>query len=244
MDLSNENIVAMETNKNFFILHNKTNLVSLPYRDVDLIYADCIYESLDFLWVKHYWDMLKENGVMIVQTDYHSVAQLKLYMDELPNSNFVNWVIYVQRWGGVPKKGFPQKHDDILIYSKGKNFHWDASEIQIPKATAGTAFDKKGTGKKTPDSVFEDLGNFSTMSNERIKNSDGHNIRWQKPMKLMNRLLTPFLKENDLVVDPFMGSGTTGEWCVTNNMNFIGIEIDNEVYNIAVKRIEESIDKK
>jgi DNA modification methylase len=77
------------------------------------------------------------------------------------------------------------------------------------------------------------------MSKERIKGEDDHNIRWQKPMKLMGRLLAPFTKEGDLILDPFMGSGTTGEWCIRNNRNFIGIEYDPTVFKIAEKRLSE-----
>jgi len=205
----------------------------------DVVFADCIYESEDFAWIDKYWATLREDGIFIVMTDYHSVAQMKLYLDGLVSSTFVNWTIYKQEWGGTPKKGFPHKHDDILIYCKGDDYHWDKSMIEIPKATAGTKFDKKGTGLKTPCSVFDDLGNFSTMSKERIKNPEsGKNIQWQKPMKLMNRLLFPFTKEGDLIVDPFLGSGSTAEFCVKNNRNFIGVEYDKDVYDIAKTRIE------
>jgi len=226
---------------NASIILNQDNMTYESSTEVDLVYADMIYENLDLRWIRKYWDMLKTNGIFIVQTDYHSVAQVKIYLDSIKDSMFVNWLIYKQEWGGVPRKGFPQKHDDILIYCKGDNFYWDASEIQIPKATAGTAFDKKGTGLKTPCSVFDDLGNFSTMSKERIKNPEtSKNIQWQKPMKLMDRLLTPFSYKGDFtIVDPFMGSGTTGEWCMRNGRNFVGIEFDETVYNIANGRLQE-----
>jgi site-specific DNA-methyltransferase (adenine-specific) len=207
-------------------------------KKADMIYADCMYMELNFNWITKYWEMLKPNGIFQVQTDYHTVAQIKIFMDNLENSNFVNWVIYKQEWGGTPRKGFPQKHDDILIYSKGKDFYWDKLPIEIPKKTAGTKFDKKGTGLKTPCSVFDDLGNFSTMSKERIKNPEtGRNIEWQKSMALMNRLLLPFTLEGDLIIDPFLGSGTTAEWCKNNNRNCIGIEMDVNKYNIAKQRI-------
>ena len=222
-------------------LYNCDNMnVLLPdHEDVSLIYCDMIYEDTNYGWLYEYWDQLKKNGIFIVQTDYHTVAEVKIILDNIKDSTFVNWLIYKQEWGGTPKKGFPQKHDDILVYCKGNDFYWNKDVIQIPKATAGTKFDKKGTGLKTPCSVFDDLGNFSTMSKERIKGEDDHNIRWQKPMKLMDRLLAPFTKEGDLILDPFMGSGTTGEWCIRNNRNFIGIEYDPTVFKIAEKRLSE-----
>jgi DNA modification methylase len=214
-----------------------SNNIAVNIEKIDLLYADMIFDNCNLSWISHYWGMLRDNGIFICQTDYHMVADKKIYLDSMKSAKFVNWVIYKQEWGGVPAMGFAQKHDDILIYCKGKNYKWHGERIQIPKKTAWTAFDKKGTGTKTPCSVFDDLGNFSTMSNERIKTEDGHNIRWQKSLKLMNRLLLPFTDDGDLVVDPFMGSGTTGVWCKENNRNFIGIEIEKEIYDIAKKRI-------
>ena len=223
--------------KNIELINDNNLNIELEKETVDLVYGDMIYENPDISWIEKYWGFLRKDGVMIVQTDYHTVAEVKLFMDKLENSMFVNWLIYKQEWGGVPKRSFPQKHDDILVYAKGKNYKWYGNRIEIKKATAGTAFDKKGTGMKTPCSVFDDLKNFSTMSKERIKNGEGKNIRWQKPLKLMDRLLLPFTDENDLVVDPFMGSGTTAEWCVINNRRFFGVEIDKQVFEIANKRI-------
>ena len=225
---------------NLHMTFRKDNMLHEPTSLPNLIYADMIYENLDFSWIDKYWELLVPNGIFIVQTDYHSVAQVKLHLDSMEDAMFVNWLIYKQEWGGVPRKGFPQKHDDILVYCKGSDFYWDNSEIQIPKATAGTAFDKKGTGLKTPCSVFDDLGNFSTMSKERVKNPETNkNIQWQKPMKLMDRLLLPFSYRGDFtIIDPFMGSGTTGEWCMRNGRNFVGVEYDEKVYDVAINRLD------
>ena len=46
--------------------------------------------------------------------------------------------------------------------------------------------------------------------------------------------------ENDIVLDPFMGSGTVGEVCKLNNRKFIGFEIDNDYFELAKQRIEGS----
>ena len=62
----------------------------------------------------------------------------------------------------------------------------------------------------------------------------------QKPLKLMNELVMTHSFENQVVLDPFMGSGTTGVVCVSNKRNFIGMELDENYFNISKKRIEES----
>lgn len=207
-------------------------------KKANLIYGDMIYENADLSWIEKYWEMLAPNSIFQVQTDYHTSAQVKLLLDSLPNSIFINEIIYKQEWGGTPRKGFPMKHDNIYIYANGKDFKWHKEKVEIPKKTAGTKFDKKGTGLKTPCSVFDDLGNFSTMDKERIKNpKTKKNIQWQKSLKLMRRLMLPFLDKGDLVIDPFCGSGTTGEVALEIGCDFIGIEYDLLPYKLSVKRL-------
>ncbi len=61
----------------------------------------------------------------------------------------------------------------------------------------------------------------------------------EKPIALMEWILKYYSKEGDVVLDPTMGSGSTGVACKNMNRNFIGIEMDNEIYEVAVNRIED-----
>lgn len=61
----------------------------------------------------------------------------------------------------------------------------------------------------------------------------------QKPIKLIDKLVGLLSNENDIVVDPFMGSGTTGVSCRKLNRKFIGIDQNKEYVEIAKKRIDE-----
>ena len=66
----------------------------------------------------------------------------------------------------------------------------------------------------------------------------------EKPVKLMEHFIQLHTKENDLILDPFMGSGTTAIACINTNRNFIGIELSQEYCNIANQRIHQArIDK-
>jgi len=56
-------------------------------------------------------------------------------------------------------------------------------------------------------------------------------------------VLDRFTKEGDLILDCYMGCGTTGDICANTNRNFIGIELNKEYFNIAQKRIERVGDK-
>ena len=62
----------------------------------------------------------------------------------------------------------------------------------------------------------------------------------EKPVEYLKRLIVNSSKENDTVLDPFMGSGSTGVACVNTNRNFIGIELDEKHFNNAKQRIGEA----
>lgn len=59
-----------------------------------------------------------------------------------------------------------------------------------------------------------------------------------KPLEIIENLIINSSEENQIVLDPFMGSGTTGEASIKLNRNFIGIEIDKTYFNTAKERIE------
>lgn len=65
----------------------------------------------------------------------------------------------------------------------------------------------------------------------------------EKPVDLMEQLITPVTDGDGIVLDPFMGSGTTGVACVNTGRNFIGIERDAQYFAISEKRITEAQDK-
>ena len=71
----------------------------------------------------------------------------------------------------------------------------------------------------------------------KIKSTRGKHST-EKPVALMEWLLKYFSKEGDVILDPTMGSGSTGVACKNMNRNFIGIEKDEEIYDVAVDRIE------
>ena len=65
----------------------------------------------------------------------------------------------------------------------------------------------------------------------------------QKPLKIMKELIDKHTNKNDTVLDPFMGSGTTGVACKNLSRNFIGIELDETYFKIAEERINKESSK-
>ena len=98
-------------------------------------------------------------------------------------------------------------------------------------------FFRKGKGKKINNCGTSDI---LSIPNKKTKDKDGKNIHdTEKPIELMEVLVNNSSQENELVLDPFMGVGSTGIACIKNNRNFIGIEIDENYFNIAKSRLGE-----
>lgn len=65
----------------------------------------------------------------------------------------------------------------------------------------------------------------------------------QKPVALLEWLIKTYTNENDTVLDNCMGSGSTGVACVNTNRKFIGIELDDKYFDIALNRIQDTQNK-
>ena len=94
---------------------------------------------------------------------------------------------------------------------------------------------RKGKGKCFPQS-YEDAKTFYLAPiNLSDKKQYGHPTI--KPLDISEKLIRNSSKEGLIVLDPFMGSGTTGVACVNTNRNFIGMELDEQYFKIAQDRI-------
>lgn len=130
--------------------------------------------------------------------------------------------------------------DAILLYlksgeiniTKDKKYKHNLSGIGINRDRAVETFNviEKGLKEK---SIIE-------VNSEHFKSLHPT----QKPVRLLERILNIVSNENDVVLDTFMGSGSTGVACLNINRNFIGFEIDEEYFGIAKERIEEAQNKK
>lgn len=79
---------------------------------------------------------------------------------------------------------------------------------------------------------------LTTTSKERVKGLDGHLVKWQKPIGLLRRIFSPFVDKGDWILSPFMGTGTCGIVAQELGCNYIGIEIDKNIFNLAKERIK------
>lgn len=204
----------------------------------EAIFADCIYESLDFSWTNKYWEMLKDNGIFFIMTDFHTVSEIDVHMKNVVGANRINMLVWRNEWGHPPSKKFHECYDYILIYCKGNKWRFNGERIQVPKATAKSkGLNPSGRTTKNATAWIDDI-TLTTVAKERIKHKDGTLVRWQKPVALIKRLLSPFLLEGDLIVDPFAGVASAGVACSELNMNYIGLEYDKKIFKLAQKRMK------
>ena len=234
----------MELNK-IYCTNNLELLKQLPNESVDLIYCDILYNTGKKF--KDYDDnlgtpqeaiewyrprlvemkrVLKDTGSIYLQMDYRLIHYMKVEMDNIFGiNNFINEIIWKYGLGGSGKKSFSKKHDNILFYSKSKDYIFN---IQYEDATSNKL---KGCKKKMID--VWDIANINNMAKERI----GYDT--QKPKELLRRIIKASSNKNDVIADFFVGSGTSLVVAKELGRNYIGCDINQRAVDITNKRLEE-----
>ena len=193
----------------------------LPDESVDAVITDPPYGKK---WARG------KNGVGQLKELNEKIENLK--WDIKPTAEYFNHILRIGK--------------TIIIF--GGNYFTDS----LPQSNGWIVWDKKGNIKKSDWDVFADCELAWTNTNRVVKKyvcriqgyiTDMKEERvhpTQKPVKLMRQIISDFTKEGDTILDPFMGSGTTGVACVQLNRNFIGYEISPDYFKIAEKRIREA----
>ena len=139
----------------------------------------------------------------------------------------------------------PISQEDIdLVRSKGKAVViWGGNYYYLPPTRGFLIWDKKNDGRDFAECEFAwtNVDSVARMFRMRPQNMDGGKVHpTQKPLALMEWIVARITNPGDTVLDPFMGSGTTGVACVKLGRNFIGGEIDPTHYATAQRRIADA----
>lgn len=143
-------------------------------------------------------------------------------------------------------KRYTQIFEYMFVFCKGKIRNDIILLCDKPNKWAGhtnwgnnTQYNKDGVLKKTND--IKPVPDFS-LRNNIWKYSVGFNDKTGHPAvfpeKLAEDHILSWSNVGDVVLDPFMGSGTTGKMAILNDRDFIGIELDETYFNTAKERIE------
>jgi site-specific DNA-methyltransferase (adenine-specific) len=218
---------------------------SIPDNSIDAIITDppygttaCKWDSVipfELMW-KELKRIIKPNGAIVLFgsqpfTSALIMSNIKMFKYE--------WIWNKKKaanFANVKKQ--PLKiHEQIIIFNNCNYF---------PTMEIGKLRKKGGYFTKheisTTSGVDEKINNLyypkSIVEFTKANNKNAKLHPTQKPLELLEYLIKTYTQENETVLDFTMGSGTTGVACKNINRNFIGIELDNNYFEIAKERIE------
>lgn len=169
-------------------------------------------------WVEECVRVLKDSGTIWISGTLHNHPSIGVILKQL-NLWIINDIIWFKPNAPplIQKNRFVPSTEVIWVASKSKKYYFN---YEIAK--------KISNGKQ--------MRNLWEIPAERHKTSHPT----EKPEKLLERIILIGSKEGNTILDPFMGSGTTGVVAKRLNRNFIGFEIDENYFEIAKKRIEQT----
>jgi site-specific DNA-methyltransferase (adenine-specific) len=223
----------------------------IPDESIDLILCDLPYGvthnkadvviPFEPLW-EQYERIIKDNGAIVLFGQ-------GLFFVDLVNSNrklFKYDLVWDKRLvsGFLNAKKMPlRQHEQIAVFYKKPPTYNPQMKIGAvnhskgePKSNKNNNYgqygftESKQDGLKYPTSVLEFQKPHPSVALHRT----------EKPVALLEYLIKTYTNEGETVLDNCMGSGSTGVACVNTNRKFIGMELDENYFNIAKDRIEKA----
>ena len=193
-----------------------------------------------------YYTFQDETGLTKVKTDLNNFKSLREYFK------------YIQESIGGTKKNIIE----VIGQRADHCFRWGSSQWDLPtEETYNELIEKFNINRFDGFREYEDLRRKYedlryTFNTCRVKeNLRGNSNVWlyppakkqghitPKPTELLEHIIKTSSNEGDIVLDCFMGSGSTGVACINTNRRFIGIEKDEKYFSIAKKRIEKTLEE-
>lgn len=234
-------------------------LCDLPYGTTQNKWDEII--PFDLLW-KEYKRIISENGAIVLTGKQPFTSMMIMSNKEMFKYNII-WRKNLKT-GNLNARKMPMgAYEDIMVFYKKPPVY---NPQRIPRTFQVPSGNKKNSkttnyGKQKEDYVdrqsdwlmpddvidYEDDFNLDTsLENEMlyikcVHNSSGKVHPTQKPVELMEWLIKTYTNEGMVVLDNCMGSGSTGVACINTNRRFVGIEFDENYFNIAKNRINECL---
>ncbi len=189
------------------------------------------------------WQALDAEGTLLVHLDWHLSHYVKVLLDEICGVRaFRNEIVWCYNGGGVPRSDFSRKHDVILRYAKGRRprFHVERRPYKENTQAVGrhstyareVAID---LGRGTPlTDWWSDIPTVTGWSPERT------GYPTQKPLMLLERLIAACSDPGDLVLDPYMGSGTTALAAYRRGRRFLCGDRSAQAVALAEERLRQA----
>ena len=202
--------------------------------------------------------VLKDTGSIFVHCDRNASHYLKVLLDKIFGTQYFQSEIiwFYKRWSNS-KKGLLNNHQVILFYSKTSNFKFnriytDYSETtNVDQILQDRIKDKNGKSKYKIDENGESVIGKSKKGvplsdvweipylNPKAKERVGYPT--QKPLILLEQIIKLVTEEGDIVLDPFVGSGTTVVAAKMLKRGYLGIDISQEAVDLTKERLEKLV---
>jgi len=177
--------------------------------------------------------LLTTTGTLYLHLDYREAHYAKVLLDGIfGRESFLNEIIWAYDYGGKSKSRWPAKHDTILVYVKDpKNYYFDSISVdREPYMAPGLVTKEKAELGKLPTDVW-----WHTIVSPTGKEKTGYPT--QKPEGILRRIIQASSKEQDMVLDFFAGSGTTGVVAGELGRNFTLVDSSHDALNIITERL-------
>ena len=189
-------------------------------------------------WLELYLPKLKPAGSLyIFLTWQHSPEVFSLLKTRMVMLNEIIWDRRVPSMGGSTRR-YSSVHDTIGFFAMGRDHYFDLDAVRIPydaatkKARSRSIF----VGKKWLEVGYnpKDVWSITRLHRQDPERADHPT---QKPLELVERMVLASSPPEGLVVDPFMGSGTTAVAAARHRRRFAGFELNPSYFRIAQERV-------
>lgn len=234
---------------------------NIPDKSIDMILCDLPYGTtackwdvripLDKLW-QEYERLIIDNGAILLfgQEPFSSLVRTS----NLPLYKY-DWVWKKQKPSNFQLMNYQcgRVHENIMVFSKAKTCYVKNSNTMkyYPQMSQRDVI-RKANVKIYGDTKKNILHNYKNGEKDNYKeyshkhpisiiqfNTDSKKVHpTQKPVDLLEYLIKTYTKENDIILDNCMGSGSTGVAALNLHRRFIGIEMEKKYFDIAEKRIK------
>jgi len=189
--------------------------------------------------------ILKNTGSIYLHCDWHADAYIRVnILDKIfGEKNFRNEIVWRYSSGGASKKFYSRNHDMIYFYTKSKNYTFKPDDIRVARTDEVMRRIKSGTPNATraesldklPEDIF-DIQYINAMAKERI------GYPTQKPEALLDRIIKASSNKGDIVLDPFVGGGTTIAIVEKLGRQWIGIDQSVQAIKVTEFRLQKQLD--
>jgi site-specific DNA-methyltransferase (adenine-specific) len=219
--------------------------------DWDVFQSEEEYFNFIYSWLEISLLKLKPTGsIYLFNNSYNSAMILSFLKDK--NVHFQNWLTWYKKDGFTAlTKKYNRVQETILFLTKDKKkYTFNYNEIRVPYESSERikSAEKKGilkNGKRWfPNKDGKLCGDVWEFSSEKNRNRvNGKTVKQfhatPKPLEMIKRIIKASSNKGDVVLDLFMGSGTTALACKELNRNFLGCDINSEYVEYSMERLKQ-----